>query len=119
MAEELPAENRPDGGTDKRSFGEYDSLEKIGAGGMGVVYRARQRSADRVVALKLIRPERLEGHTPAGRQEWLDRFQAEAQATARLEHDNVVTIYEVGLHEGTPYFSMRLIDGQSPGGDGP
>ncbi|MHC4178895.1 MAG: serine/threonine-protein kinase, partial [Planctomycetota bacterium] len=94
-------------------FGNYESLEEIGRGGMGVVYRARQRSANRTVALKVIRRDRLEAlprdtHTSA-----LERFRQEAQAAARLEHENIVTVYEVGEVDRQPFFSMRYVDGQS------
>jgi len=80
---------------------------------MGVVYRARQRSANRIVALKLIRPERLADLEPEKRQQWLDRFQAEAQATARLEHEHIVTVYEVGSIDGVPFYSMRHVEGRT------
>ncbi len=94
-------------------FGNYESLEEIGRGGMGIVYRARQRAADRTVALKVIRRDRLESlprdtHTTA-----LERFRQEAQAAAKLEHENIVTIYEVGEVDGQPFFSMRYVEGQS------
>ena len=94
-------------------FGNYESLEEIGRGGMGVVYRARQRAADRTVALKVIRRDRLEAlprdtHTSA-----LERFRHEAQAAAKLEHENIVTIYEVGEVDSQPFFSMRYVEGQS------
>src|SRR5262249_57816484 len=78
-------------------------LEKLGQGGMGVVYRARQRSANRIVALKLIRADRLHDLPPEARQQWLTRFQTEAQAAARIEHDHVVAVYEVGEIDGTPF----------------
>src|SRR2546430_13107499 len=61
-----------------------------------VVYKARQRGAGRIVALKLIRADRLEDFPAEQRQQWLERFRTEAQAAARLEHDHVVTVYEVG-----------------------
>ena len=94
-------------------FADYQLLGKIGAGGMGVVYLARQRSAARVVALKIIRPEQLAALSPARRQTWLDRFRSEAQAAARLEHDHVVRVYDVGENQGTPYYSMQYIAGKS------
>lgn len=96
-----------------RDFGDYELLDKIGTGGMGVVYRVRQKSADRIVALKLIRPEQLDTLSPARRQAWLDRFRSEAQTAARLEHDHVVTIYEVGEFQGMLYYSMQYIEGPS------
>src|SRR5262249_54476172 len=94
-------------------LGDYELLEEIGRGGMGVVYRARQRSADRPVALKVIRPDRLESLTPAKRREWVERFRREGRIAARLEHDHVVTVYEVGEVDGQHFYSMRLVQGQN------
>ena len=94
-------------------FGDYELIEQIGVGGMGIVFRARQRSADRIVALKLIRPDQLESLHERKRREWLNRFRAEAQAAARLEHENVVTVYDVGEFGGSLYYSMQYIDGES------
>ncbi|MEM9586290.1 MAG: serine/threonine-protein kinase [Planctomycetota bacterium] len=94
-------------------FGDYDLLRQVGAGGMGVVYKARQKSANRTVAVKLIRPDQLAMLPADRRQVWKDRFRGEAQAAARLDHENVVTIYDVGEVEGTLYYSMQFIDGRS------
>jgi len=91
----------------QRDFGDYELLEKIGQGGMGVVYRARQRSLDREVALKLL----IAG--PWAPQRFIERFQLEAQSAARLEHPNIVTVYEGGSQQDLHYFSMRLVRGES------
>ncbi|QEG02884.1 Serine/threonine-protein kinase PknB [Stieleria maiorica] len=104
-------------GSDRRAsagaFGDYELLRQIGAGGMGVVYKARQKSANRIVAVKLIRPDQLSMLTPERAETWKKRFRAEAQAAARLDHDHVVTIYEVGEVDGTLFYSMQFIDGSS------
>ena len=96
-----------------KTLGDYELLDELGKGGMGVVYRARQRKANRIVALKLIRPDRLSGLSEVSRGKIIARFRTEAQAAARLQHDNLVTVFEVGEIDGCHYFSMQYVEGGS------
>src|SRR5262249_14992477 len=90
-----------------RCVRDYDLLERLGQGGMGIVYKARQRGAGRLVALKVIRPDRLADLDEEQRRLWLDRFRTEALAAARLDHEHLVTVYEVGECAGVHFYSMR------------
>jgi serine/threonine protein kinase len=88
-------------------LGEFELLEQLGAGGMGVVYRARQARLNREVALKIVRPEFL--YFPETRE----RFQREVETVARLQHPGIVPVYSVGEERGVPFFTMELVVGAS------
>ncbi len=90
---------------DPGSFADYELLEPLGQGGMGVVYRARQKSLKRIVALKMIARGEFAG------PEEIQRFRAEAESAAKLDHPGIVPVYDYGECDGRQYFSMALVEG--------
>lgn len=92
---------------EQRDFGDYELIEQLGQGGMGVVYRARQKSLQREVAVKLL------SAGPWASREFIARFTREAQNAARLEHPNIVSIFEIGVHAEMNFFSMQLVRSES------
>lgn len=97
----------PDGSSDLPKIGQFTLLEELSAGGQGIVYRAQQHGTKRIVALKVIRAGALA--TAAERR----RFTAEIEIISRLNHPNIVSVYECGLADGRDYFAMEFVDGES------
>lgn len=98
---------RPEPPSDTRTFGDYQLLEELGRGGMGVVYRAWEPKLERTVALKLL----LAG--PFAGEGFVARFLREARLAARLQHPHLVAVYDAGEAEGQPYYTMELVEGRS------
>ena len=99
----------PAAGPLPRDFGDFELLEEVGRGGMGVVYRAWERGLRRTVALKMV----LRGGDATEAE--LARFAAEARAAALLDHPGIVAVHGAGVYDGRPYFSMRYVEGQTLG----
>ena len=91
----------------RTEFGDYELLEEIARGGMGVVYKARHRKLNRVAAVKMILGGRFSS------EDELQRFHIEAEAAARLDHPGIVPVYEIGEQDGQAFFAMKYVDGGS------
>lgn len=93
------------------SLPEYESLEEVGCGGMGIVYKGRHRATGRIDAVKVIHPDRMATQTSHAVHAFIDRFRQECRLAAQVAHQNIVPVYHVGESENAAYYSMRFIDG--------
>src|SRR5439155_7945676 len=91
----------------RERFGDYDILEVVAKGGMGIVFKARHRTLRRVVALKVLREGRRNS------EDHIKRFKREAQSVAKLQHENIVRVHEFGLEGNEYFFTMDFIEGES------
>jgi len=107
MSQNQPSDSGASGSVVRKTFGDYKILEEIGRGGMGAVFRAHQKSLDRFVALKVLSGSLMVNETA------VVRFRREAQATAKLNHPNIVPIYSQGEQDQTHYYTMELVSGRS------
>jgi eukaryotic-like serine/threonine-protein kinase len=94
----------------KTTIGRYHVEKLVGTGAMGEVYRAHDPMIDRLVAIKVLRPELIAG---SGSEQWLQRFRREARAAGRRSHPNIVAIWDFGDDNGTPFLAMEFVDGRS------
>ena len=94
--------------SNKLLLGRYEIIEKIGEGGMAVVYKAKDRLLNRYVAIKILRPEFVKD------EQFVENFRKESQAAAGLSHPNIVNVYDVGKEGNIHFIVMELIDGKNP-----